>query len=408
MNNPQENKVTATIGQHKKYSCYEVRLRWFDQDKNKRVGTSYDLRDENGNKIPYKTGTKTEQNKYNVFVLAEKIRAEKEQKLFPTGNMLVADFAKKWLKEQKKRVEREEISVCTYNIREEKLNTHFIPYFSKKKFTLDQVKPKEIVDFFEYLFDAGLSNISLYISITNQVFQYAAFKELIPANPVSNVPRDKKVAKSKVTESKVKVDFLKEDEIPQVLEMFKGTYIYPMLHLAIYCGLRPSELLGLRWQDIDLEKGKIHVCFSAKKTKGGKMVYSDSLKTDTSERDVPLLPDTIEILKGVKKEQEDNKRMYGNSYYNCEHNFVFLKKNGKPHREGAVLDFFQNRLKKNGFRKLRLYDIRHTCASYWRTQGKDAKFCATLLGHKKTEITQDTYTHVPYSELEAAFKTAIC
>ena len=106
MNNPQKNKVTATIGQDKKYSCYEVRLRWFSQEKNKRAGTSYDLRDKNGNKIPYKTGTKTEQNKYNVFALAEEIRAKKEQELFPNGNMLVVDFAKEWLKEQKKRVER--------------------------------------------------------------------------------------------------------------------------------------------------------------------------------------------------------------------------------------------------------------------------------------------------------------
>lgn len=408
MNNPQKNKVTATIGQDKKYSCYEVRLRWFSQEKNKRAGTSYDLRDKNGNKIPYKTGTKTEQNKYNVFALAEEIRAKKEQELFPNGNMLVVDFAKEWLKEQKKRVERKEISICTYQIREEKLNTHFIPYFKMKNFMLEQVKPKDIVDFFDYLFNKGLSNISQYVSITNQIFQNAAFKELIPANPVSNVPRDKKVTKSKVNKSKVKTDFLREDEIPKVLEMFKGTYIYPMLHVAMYCGLRPSEFLGLRWQDVDLENGKIHVCFSAKKTKGGKMDYSDNLKTVTSNRYVPLLKETTEILKEVKKEQEKNRKLYGNSYYKCEHDFVFLKKNGEPHKEDAILRFFQKRLERNGFRKLRLYDIRHTCASYWRSQGKDAKFCATLLGHKNTNITQDTYTHVPYSELENTFKNAVC
>ena len=114
-----------------------------------------------------------------------------------------------------------------------------------------------------------------------------------------------------------------------------------------------------------------------------------------------LSNEAIEILKKVKIEQEREANYYGNSYYKQEHDFVFLKPNGEPYHEGALNKSFQRSLEKNGFRKMRLYDLRHTCCSLMinaRTKEGNPLFSSReimeYMGHGSIDTTMNIYAHV--------------
>ena len=114
-----------------------------------------------------------------------------------------------------------------------------------------------------------------------------------------------------------------------------------------------------------------------------------------------LSNEAIEILENVKVEQNKNQRYYGSRYYKQEHDFVFLKPNGEPYHEGALNKSFQRALEKNGFRKMRLYDLRHTCCSLMinaRTKEGNPLFSSReimeYMGHGSIDTTMNIYAHV--------------
>lgn len=181
------------------------------------------------------------------------------------------------------------------------------------------------------------------------------------------------------------------EQLKSLLKSFQGDPLETAVELTVTYGLRRSEVCGLRWDAIDFEAGTIHICHTAVMNKG-KVVYSDSTKTDTSNRVLPLTTNMRAYLQKVKHQQEEDKRLFGDAYIDS--SYVCVHPNGAPIRPDYVTPHFQRRLKEIGLPVIRFHDLRHSAVYALRKGGCDAKDIQAWLGHSDVTTTLNIYGHV--------------
>lgn len=167
----------------------------------------------------------------------------------------------------------------------------------------------------------------------------------------------------------------------------------PIWVLALATGMRRGELLGLRWSDVDFERGIL----SIRQTVGalpGKIEFKPP-KTATSRRKIHIAADMIDALRQHRADQLERRwtlRTKGTDWH--EHDLVFANGNGGPiHPDNADRDF--NRLvKRAGIKPIRIHDLRHTFATLAIQAGIPIKVVSESLGHADIAITLRTYAHV--------------
>lgn len=174
----------------------------------------------------------------------------------------------------------------------------------------------------------------------------------------------------------------------------------PLLAVAVGCGLRLGELLGLRWTDIDLNGRSLVVRRSLVKAAGGGYELAEP-KTARSRRTVMLPGVAIDALKRQKARQAVAKLAAGTAWQDRER-LAFTDVLGRPHRPDAVSAAFRSIAQRLRL-PVRLHDLRHTAASMMLAQGVPLKVVSEALGHSSIAITADVYAHVtPDLRREAA------
>ena len=169
-----------------------------------------------------------------------------------------------------------------------------------------------------------------------------------------------------------------------------GDRFEPLYVLAITTGLRRGELLGLRWEDVDLERGTLRVGRSLVREEGRHTV--GETKTRRGRRQVNLTPRTVNALKAHRKRQLEERMRLAETYK--DHGLVFSTSIGTPvNPENLVNRSFKPLLEKAGLPKIRFHNLRHTCATLLLGRGVHPKFVQELLGHATIAITLDTYSH---------------
>ena len=158
--------------------------------------------------------------------------------------------------------------------------------------------------------------------------------------------------------------------------------------LAIHCGLRQGELLGLKWDDVDLERGTLQV----RRTLSGGAFTSP--KTAKSRRTVRLKQSAVEALRRHLECQLGEIDRAGPLWQ--ENGLIFATERGTPlNRHNLGSRSFKPLLKRAGLpQSTRFHDLRHTCATLLLVQGIHPKVVQELLGHSNVGITLDTYSHV--------------
>ena len=124
----------------------------------------------------------------------------------------------------------------------------------------------------------------------------------------------------------------------------------------------------------------------------GKVVYSDSTKTATSNRVLPITANMRTYLQAVKAKQEENKKLFGDVYIDS--GYVCVHPNGAPIRPDYVTVHFQQKLKSAGLPVIRFHDLRHSAVYALRKGGCDAKDIQAWLGHSDVTTTLNVYGHV--------------
>ena len=173
----------------------------------------------------------------------------------------------------------------------------------------------------------------------------------------------------------------------------------PILFGAFY-GLRRSEAIGLKWDAIDFYQNTImirHTVTSCDLDGKRVLVASDTTKTKSSMRTLPLVPFMRERLLALKEEQQENRRLCGRSYIKEYLEYVCVNEIGdliKPH---YVTESFPKLLKAKGMRQIRYHDLRHSCASLLLANGVPMKQIQEWLGHSDFSTTANIYAHLDYS-----------
>ncbi len=168
-------------------------------------------------------------------------------------------------------------------------------------------------------------------------------------------------------------------------DRFEALYV-----LAITTGLRRGELLGLRWDDADLDRGTLRVG-RALVREGGRHVLGET-KTRRGRRRVNLTSRTVAALKAHRKSQLEKRVRLAGLYE--DHGLIFTSENGTPLNPGNLVKrSFKPLLKRAGLPEIRFHDLRHTCATLLLGRGVHPKIVQELLGHATIAMTLDTYSH---------------
>ena len=170
----------------------------------------------------------------------------------------------------------------------------------------------------------------------------------------------------------------------------RGSGVFALYYLELATGLRRGELLGLKWEDIDLERGDLRVRRQVSRINGE--VVEAPLKTKNAYRTLPLAEDTVGVLKEQRKK-------VGNSPW------VFPSPNGGPISPDSVLHMLHRVLKRAGLPKVRFHDLRHTFATLALQNGVDVKTVSGMLGHFSAGFTLDTYAHITSAAQRQAAQT---
>lgn len=175
--------------------------------------------------------------------------------------------------------------------------------------------------------------------------------------------------------------------------------LYPLYLMAITTGMRRGELLGLRWQDVDLDAGTLTIRHTLVHTNAG--LVSQEPKTDRSRRSMPIPQAAVEALRRHRITQGQERWFAGDAYRQTD--LVFTNPAGGPIEPRNLSRQFAARIRRAGVPRIRLHDLRHTHATGLLARGVHPKIVAERLGHSQIRVTMDTYSHVlPTMQREAA------
>lgn len=165
----------------------------------------------------------------------------------------------------------------------------------------------------------------------------------------------------------------------------------PLWTVAVYSGCREGELLGLRWEEVDLDQGTLAVRRTLVAARRGVPQFGLP-KTRRSRRTVVLPPEAVEALRQQRRQQDQERQSRGPDY--AGYNLVFASRFGTPLLARNVIRSFKAALERAGLPStLRIHDLRHATATLMMAAGVHPKVAAARLGHSTVGITLDLYTH---------------
>ena len=354
------------------------------------------LYDENGKRKPkwISTGLSERGNKKNAEkILREKIN-EWDKKNLSFCNLTVADYFNQWLDRIKL-----EVKPNTFRGYENNMRKHIIPYFEKKKIPLQELKPYHLEDYYTYKLTNN-SNLTTNetLSVTtikhhhqniSNALSDAVRRGIIYANPASSVKPPKA--------EKYKAEFLNPEQVDNLLLLVKGTVIeIPVILCAMY-GFRRSEVLGLKWSNVDFVNRTITVAETLQQHTGGS--YTDTPKTDSSYRTLPMLNSVYTLLEAHKRLQNERKRILGDNY--IESDYVCTWNDGKIISPNYLTTQFNKIIKNSTLPQVRLHDLRHSAASNLLNHGMSVVQVQEWLGHSSAATTLNFYAHADKTSKQA-------
>lgn len=306
-----------------------------------------------------------------------------------TGDdVLFADFMEQWLE-----IVKSTVSIPTYSSYVNAVKSIIAPYFRKKKILLRDLQAHDIQMFYqEQLQRVKASSVIHYHANIHKALKYAVKNDMIPSNPADKVERPK--------QDKFYGNFYDRDELNKLFEAVAGTKLELPVLLGAFYGLRRSEIVGLKWSAINFEQNTITISHTVTSCNlDGKcvIVAKDTTKTKSSRRTLPLVPYFHEKLLAVKAQQERNQKLCGRSYNREFLEYICVDDIGDRFKPNYITSQFPKLLERNGFRKIRFHDLRHSCASLLLASGVPMKHIQEWLGHSDFSTTANIYAHLDYS-----------
>jgi len=315
----------------------------------------------------------TANKKATERLMTEKISEINKGEFIEPSEEKLGDFLDTWLKTKKAKLK--DSTYITYKIY---IESYLKPYMAE--ININKLNSLHIESCLAELKNKGYENatISKVHVLLTQALDQAVKHGLMYKNPAKNVER------YKIKQKQMK--FWNESDIQKFLKASKDDRLYILFYLAIHTGARLGELLSLKWSDI--EEGNIYI--------------KDS-KTTAGNRSVAITANNYEDIKKHRKSILEDKIKAGPVY--SDNNLVIATSRGKPVSQSNCRRTFKRLVDDAGISLIRIHDLRHTHATLLLKSGVNIKVISERLGHSRTSITLDIYSHVmPNQQSEAAMK----
>lgn len=331
-----------------------------------------------------KTGFKTQkevENYYNEYAS----NVNKGNLKVEAKDIKFSDFITQWFEDHKSKT----ISINTRTNYKSRIDTHIIPYLGRYKLT--EIDTMMVQNFYNNLISEGLkaSSVKKIIETLNNCFKYAAKMRLI-----AYIPTDIE----KIPVEKPKIEYWTQEQVDFFLSKIKDTYLYTPILIEVLTGLRIGELCGLRWSDINLEKGFITVNQQIIFDRIAKtLTPTPILKTNTSSRIISIPQLLVDHLKAVKEEikPSPNNLVITNRYgLICNPRNLSMNFTKAISKYSKSIDKIENPKGYMQLPQITFHGLRHTHATLLIFAGENIKVVSERLGHKDIATTLNTYTHV--------------
>ncbi|MDO0926005.1 tyrosine-type recombinase/integrase [Streptomyces sp. TG1A-8] len=335
--------------------------------------------------------------------LAEKIAASNRGLPVATADSTVGDYLTYWLND-----------VAVHRLRENThtryaacVRLHLIPGLGTKK--IARLTAKEVRTFLDRLRTTcqcctqGLDTerkrccaigeccqkqlsaltVTYVHSVLKSALEHAVREDELPRNVARNVKT--------TTHQPRRFRPLTAVEARQFLDAARVDPLHALYELALRTGLRKSELLGLHWEELDLNTGTATIRHSLQRTRTGGLTHLPT-KTRASERRIALPTECIHSLKKHKERQDREQGEAGVGWKDS--GLVFATPTGGPLDPANLTRRFRSFLNRAGLRRIRFHDLRHSTATLLLEQGVDLVVIKELLGHAHIGVTAGVYAHV--------------
>jgi integrase len=322
-------------------------------------------------------------------VVAEKLTKAMAQRdsglAFEAGKLTVAEYMNKWLVESA----RNRLRPKTYKDYSGLTRLHIVPALGHIK--LKKLTPLHVQSFYGTKLESGLSKRTVeYIhTVLHSALKQAVRWELVPRNVTEAVDPPRPERKERPT--------FNLDQARLFLKAARDDGCEALYVLVIHTGMRRGEVFGLRWDDVNLDNGWLHVRQAL--APDGK---SFSLpKTAKGRRRIRLTPEAIEALKKHRIAQHQKRLQLGSEWR--DHGLVFCSSVGTPMGpDNFIKRQYKPLLRRAELPYIRFHDLRHTFASLMMPNVQNPQIVQEMLGHSRISTTLDIYSHLSEDMQEEA------
>ena len=301
--------------------------------------------------------------------------------VFDAAGSTVGDYLDRWLSDAVKGTVRE----STYSRDRYLVTNHIKPALGRLK--LKNLNAMHLQGLYRERLDSGLSasTVQKIHHVLHKGLRQAVRWNLIPRNPADDVKAP--------TPTPKEMHPLSAEEARRLLDAARGDRFEALYVLAVHTGMRRGELLGLKWDDVDLEGATVRVRRTLTRIDNGRRLALGPPKNKKSRRTVRLTERAVEALRSHLERQLEDIEALGDLYK--DQGLVFTTEAGTPINPSNLRQrSFAPLLKRAGLPQITFHDLRHTCASLLFQKNVHPKFVQELLGHASVAITLDTYSHM--------------
>ncbi|MDP9224647.1 MAG: site-specific integrase [Actinomycetota bacterium] len=310
--------------------------------------------------------------------LSELLRAQAETRPIPSQREKVGPFLRRWLDD----IAKPTLRASTYSSYDDILVVHLIPGLGH--IAIAKLTPAEVQAFLNRKLASGLSprRVQYIHAVLRRALRTAERWGMVSRN-VAKLVDPPRVPKHEIHP-------LSPEQARRLIEAAADDRYRALYVTALGTGLRQGELLGLRWEDVDLGAGRLGVRHSLANV-GGTLTLLEP-KTERSRRLVMLPDAVIAALRAHRTRQRMERLVAGSRWVDSGH--VFTTTIGTPLHAATVTRTFQAALERAGLPRSRFHDLRHAAATFLLAQGMTLEDVKQLLGHSSITLTSNTYGHL--------------
>lgn len=284
----------------------------------------------------------------------------------------------------------------SYRSYEQNIRLYLIPALGRR--SLAKLTPREVQAFLDGKAKETTRTGKPFSAASLQRMRAVLRQALGQAEAWDQLPRNVAKLARPPKGARRRAQILSAAQADALLAAIRGDRLETIYRVALTLGLRQGEVLGLRWEHVDLETGTLAVREAMQRVKGEGLVVVEP-KSDAGIREIRLPQFLVDLLR-VHRQQQDVAR--GEATRWADRDLVFCTRYGTPFDGPNVTKYFQRHLDRVGLPHLRFHDLRHSAISFLAAAAVPIEVAQRIAGHSDARLTANVYRHILPEEHDRA------